>query len=98
MATWIDDRCIRCGLCVDECPNGAISEGPSLFEIDPARCTECVGFHATEQCAAVCPVDCCLPDPQRVESEAELFERARKLHPARSGELRLGPKTSRFRD
>ena len=66
-------------------------------EIDPARCTECVGFHSAEQCAAVCPVDCCVPDVERVERESELFERALKLHPTRRCELELGPATSRFR-
>jgi len=68
------------------------------FEIDPQRCTECVGFHAEEQCAAICPVDCCEPDPERVESEAMLLERARKLHPERAASLTLGPATSRFSD
>jgi len=49
--------------------------------IDPKLCTECVGFNEREACAAVCPVDCCLPDPQVVESEAELLARAKALHP-----------------
>ncbi len=97
MATLITDECIRCGLCVAECPNTAISEGARVYEIDPARCTECVAFHATEQCAAVCPVDCCVPDPDRVEAEQTLFERAKKLHPDRAGRLVLDAGTSRFR-
>lgn len=44
------------------------------------KCTECVGFHDEPQCAAVCPVDCCLPDPERVESEAVLQARQITLH------------------
>lgn len=96
MATLILDACIRCGLCVSECPNTAISEGSLVYEIDPTRCTECVGFHAEEQCAAICPVDCCVPDPDRVETEDLLFERAKKLHPERVDSLTLGPETSRF--
>lgn len=44
------------------------------------KCTECVGFHEEPQCAAVCPVDCCVPDPDRVESEEVLLERKEKLH------------------
>jgi ferredoxin len=24
------------------------------------KCTECKGFHDEPQCAAVCPVDCCI--------------------------------------
>lgn len=97
MATKITEVCISCGVCEAECPNEAIHEGSEIFEIDPALCTECVGFHAREQCAAVCPVDCCLPDPERVETEAELFARARKIHPDQAGKLVLSPETSRFR-
>ena len=57
MATKITEVCINCGVCETECPNEAIHQGPEIFEIDPALCTECVGFHGQEQCAAVCPVD-----------------------------------------
>ncbi len=81
MATRITDACINCGACLPECPNGAISQGEEIYVIDPALCTECVGFNEREACAAVCPVDCCLPDPERVEGEAALLERARRLHP-----------------
>jgi len=97
MSTTITPDCIDCGLCVEACPNEAIAPGPLGHEIDPGRCTECVGFHAEEQCAVVCPVDCCLPDPERIEAESELFERARKLHPKRGHELVLSTATSRFR-
>jgi ferredoxin len=44
------------------------------------KCTECVGFHEEPQCAAVCPVDCCVPDPSHVESEETLLARKEKLH------------------
>jgi ferredoxin len=44
------------------------------------KCTECVGFHEEPQCAAVCPVDCCVPDEDRVESEEVLLERKSRLH------------------
>jgi len=43
-----------------------------FFYIVPDKCTECVGYHDEPQCAAVCPVDCCLPDPNVVESREEL--------------------------
>jgi ferredoxin len=97
MATQITEVCISCGICEAECPNDAISEGPEVFQIDPARCTECVGFHDREQCAAVCPVDCCLPDPEIVEAEDALFARAQKLHPDKLDLLVLSSETSRFR-
>lgn len=84
MATLIVDDCINCGACEPVCPNQAIRAGESLFVIDPGRCTECVGFHDHEQCASVCPVDACLPDPDRVETEAALLARATRLHPGRA--------------
>jgi ferredoxin len=51
-----------------------------IYYIVPEKCTECVGFHEEPQCAAVCPVDCCVPDPDREESEEILLERKDKLH------------------
>lgn len=81
MATLITDECISCGACEPECPNTAIKMGEEIYVIDPARCTECVGFHDEEMCASVCPVDVCLPDPDREESEETLLARAKRLHP-----------------
>jgi len=81
VATIITEECINCGACEPECPNQAISQGEDIFVIDPALCTECVGFHDEEACAAVCPVDCCIPDPGNPESEPDLLARAQKLHP-----------------
>src|SRR3954451_56800 len=81
MATMITSECINCGACEPECPNNAISQGEEIYVIDPLLCTECVGFHDYEACAAVCPVDCCVTDPNNVESEAILIERAKTLHP-----------------
>jgi ferredoxin len=97
MATMITEECINCGVCEPECPNDAISEGEETFQIDPQLCTECVGFHDTEQCAEVCPVDCCVPDPNNREDEAVLFDRAKELHAEKADELVLSPATSRFR-
>jgi len=81
MATMITEECINCGACEPECPNEAISEGDDIYVIDPNLCTECVGFHDEEACAAVCPVDCCVPDPERREEEGLLLQRAKKIHP-----------------
>ena len=81
MATMITNDCINCGACEPECPNNAISQGETIFVIDPQLCTECVGFHDYEACAAVCPVDCCVTDPNNIEPEEALIARARVLHP-----------------
>jgi ferredoxin len=81
MATMITNECINCGACEPECPNNAISQGDPVYVIDPLLCTECVGFHDYEACAAVCPVDVCVTDPNNIESEEVLIARARALHP-----------------
>lgn len=94
MATMITSDCINCGACEPECPNNAIRQGDPVYIIDPLLCTECVGFHDYEACAAVCPVDCCVTDPNNIESEQVLLDRARALHP----ETQIGDTfESRFR-
>ena len=109
MATVITSECINCGACEPECPNTAIYEGGAQWEnngdkhpaistdiyyIVPQKCTECVGFFEEEQCAAVCPVDCCIPDPDNPEEEEALLTRAKRLHP---GVTIPDPPPSRFR-
>ena len=94
MATMITADCINCGACEPECPNNAISQGDPVYVIAPQLCTECVGFHDYEACAAVCPVDVCVTDPNNIETEDVLVARARSLHP----ELTIGDNfQSRFR-
>lgn len=51
-----------------------------FYYIVSDKCTECKGFHEEPQCAAVCPVDCCIPDPDHVETEERLLEKKAKLH------------------
>jgi ferredoxin len=80
MALTITDQCINCDVCEPVCPNEAIYAGDSIYEIDPARCTECVGHFSEPQCRTVCPVDCIPQDPRHAESREELqlkFERLR---------------------
>ncbi|MFM1877463.1 MAG: hypothetical protein RLZZ241_329 [Bacteroidota bacterium] len=52
-----------------------------VYYIVPDKCTECKGFHEEPQCAAVCPVDCCIPDDNNVESEEDLLAKQRFMHP-----------------
>ena len=51
-----------------------------VYYIVADKCTECKGFHDEPQCAAVCPVDCCVPDEDVIESEAELLAKQKFLH------------------
>lgn len=83
MAFKITDDCISCAACESECPNEAISEGDEHFVIDPDKCTECVGFFSTQQCASVCPQDACVPDPDRKETQEQLLAKFKKLHPGK---------------
>lgn len=81
MAYKITDECISCGACEAECPNNAISEGDNTYKIDANKCTECVGSHPSSQCAEVCPVEACVPDPAHKETKEQLLERWKKIHP-----------------
>ena len=86
MAYYITEECISCGACESECPNAAIEEGDETYVIKPDRCTECVGAHESSQCADVCPVDACQPDPNRAETKEQLLEKWRGLHPGKEPE------------
>ena len=79
MALWITDECINCDVCEPECPNQAISMGVEIYEIDPQRCTECVGHFDEPQCVQVCPVSCIPVNPDHVETPAQLLEKFRVL-------------------
>ena len=56
MALMITDECINCDVCEPECPNDAIFMGPLIYQINPDKCTECVGHFDEPQCQQVCPV------------------------------------------
>lgn len=51
-----------------------------VYYIVPDKCTECVGFHDEPQCAAVCPVDCCVDDEDIRESKEDLLAKKDWLH------------------
>lgn len=80
MALKITELCINCDVCEPACPNQAISQGLEFYEIDPARCTECVGHFDAPQCVALCPVSECIPkDAAHAETEAELLAKYHRL-------------------
>lgn len=81
MSYKITEDCISCGACETDCPNEAITEGETIYLIDPAKCTECVGSYESSRCVEICPVDCCVLDESNQESQEQLMEKWKKLHP-----------------
>lgn len=73
MALMITDECINCDVCEPECPNEAISQGTEIYQIDPSKCTECVGHFDTPQCVQVCPVSCIPQSPNYPETKEQLL-------------------------
>jgi len=55
MAYVINEDCIACGTCIDECPSNSITEG-DIYKIDPDTCTDC------GSCAEVCPTEAIHPE------------------------------------
>lgn len=49
MPHYITKECLSCGICADECPQGAIVEGDETFIVDKTKCDDC------GTCAEVCP-------------------------------------------
>lgn len=79
MALLINDLCVNCDVCAPVCPNTAISQGETIYEIDPHRCTECVGHFDEPQCVIVCPVECIELDPGHPETPGQLREKYSRL-------------------
>ena len=46
---YISNRCTGCGICIDQCPAGAISSVDQTVVVDSKRCIECFG------CVSACP-------------------------------------------
>jgi ferredoxin len=84
VALWITDECINCDVCEPECPNEAISLGELIYEINPHKCTECVGHFDEPQCVQVCPVSCIPVNPAHVETPAQLLAKFHRLQAAAS--------------
>ena len=79
MALLINDECIACDACREECPNEAIEEGDPIYIIDSDFCTECVGHFDEPQCIEVCPVDCIILDTNNQETMQELQFKFKQL-------------------
>jgi ferredoxin len=79
MALMITDECINCDVCEPACPNNAISQGELIYEIEPNRCTECIGHYDEPQCVQVCPVACIPFNPSWKETPEQLLEKYNRL-------------------
>lgn len=66
MSVRINDLCISCDACLDECPTSSIVDaddnptGEEYYYIHPETCTECIGDHDTPACQAACPIEDCI--------------------------------------
>ena len=85
MALMITDECINCDVCEPECPNDAIFMGEEIYEIDPHKCTECVGHFDEPQCVQICPVACIPVNPAHVESRETLWQKFQRLTDGKEG-------------
>lgn len=83
MALFITDECINCDVCEPVCPNNAIYQGETIFEINPNLCTECVGHFNEPQCVSVCPVNCIPVDPNHIETKEQLLAKYALLQDAK---------------
>ena len=83
MALMITDECINCDVCEPECPNDAISMGELIYQIDPRRCTECVGHFDEPQCVQICPVACIPLNHEFEESREVLLRKYESLQTVR---------------
>jgi len=92
MALIITDECINCDVCEPECPNQAIYMGLEIYEIDPHKCTECVGHFDEPQCVQVCPVACIPINPQHIESQETAVGKIPALAGGCVSRLRIFPR------
>jgi heterodisulfide reductase subunit A-like polyferredoxin len=53
----INQYCVGCHYCADECPVSAINFVGTKYEIDPGRCTSC------GSCVSLCPISA-ISDPE----------------------------------
>jgi len=80
MALLIENSCINCDMCDPECPNEAISMAENVYEIDTDKCTQCIGHYDKPTCVSVCPIDCIVLDPEKIEDEYTLMAKFMHIH------------------
>ncbi|MDD2790330.1 MAG: 4Fe-4S dicluster domain-containing protein [Sulfurimonas sp.] len=66
MSVIIDESCITCDACMQNCPVNAIVDdsnnptGAKRYYVQPEKCVECVDLFDDPQCAAICPSIGCI--------------------------------------
>lgn len=85
MSVIIDDSCITCDACLQQCPVNAIVDdqnnptGKKQYYVQPEKCVECVGIYDDPQCAAICPsIGCITWDLPFTQQFDEHFRNAEK--------------------
>lgn len=83
MWNWSEGTNLKQVIIDDVTVDSSIPQQPysdEFYYIVTGKCTECVGFHEQPQCAAVCPVDCCVLDLDYQETKEELINKKALLH------------------
>ncbi|MGC8667832.1 MAG: DUF362 domain-containing protein [Chthonomonadales bacterium] len=80
----VQERCTRCGACLEACPIGAVTEILGTYLVAADRCTDCAGMAAPARCIAVCP-------EQAIEVDPVSLARAYAVAPNRGDFLFNGP-------
>jgi ferredoxin len=63
---WVNEEmCVGCGVCVEECPVGAMSISEEKARIDDDKCVRC------GKCHDVCPEEAVRHDSERIPQEIE---------------------------
>ena len=106
MSVIIDESCITCDPCMQNCPvNAIVSDsdnptGENRYYVQPEKCVECVDIFDDPQCAAICPsIGCITWDmPFTEEFDAHFLNGELYKLGEKNGEVRSPAyKTKKFR-
>jgi ferredoxin len=97
MAVIINDTCITCDACLQQCPVNAIVDdlsnptGKKQYYVAPEKCVECVGLYEDPQCAAICPSIGCITWDKPFTAEFDEYFRNEEIYQlgvAKDGQLK----------
>lgn len=102
MSVIIDDTCITCDACMQQCPVNAIVDdgnnptGNNRYYVQPEKCIECVGVYDDPQCAAICPSIGCITWDMPFTKEYDAYYLNEKVY--KLSEKNGIPKSPAFRE